>query len=256
MEVPDGWLYDFHCDILHILVFCPSALGLSALLLLPLITDLLLVVTFNTSKPCRRGIFCNARNGLGELLLNEKGPQMRQLPGACGANNNELDDDPPDDTGICRFGLVAEFGFSLLHKHVRYHGANSLQQQLWAKPSLTRWNTCSLRISFRRALRSLTRVSISCSLPLSLLSIWPDSPMTRSSLILIPPLGACADNQPLRPDDELGEKQILWSPDSCAVKVKRPDEAPRCETTRWSLSNTSCRREKSPCQHSITAAII
>lgn len=35
-------------------------------------------------------------------------------------------------------------------------------------------------------------------------------------------------------------KQILWSPESAALNVKRPDEEPFWETTRWSLSNTSC----------------
>ena len=42
------------------------------------------------------------------------------------------------------------------------------------------------------------------------------------------------------PEDEDGVKQILWSPESAALKVKPPAEEPFWETTRWSLSNTSC----------------
>lgn len=67
------------------------------------------------------------------------------------------------------------------------------------------------------------------------------SPMARSNENLIAPrspLGAPPLNHPPEgaPD---GAKQIRWSPESAAVNVKRPFAAPRCDTTRWSLSNVS-----------------
>jgi hypothetical protein len=63
----------------------------------------------------------------------------------------------------------------------------------------------------------------------------------------MPPLGACAESHEERPDEDVGVKQILWSPDSWAVKVNRPEEEPRWETTRWSLSKTSYRVAVSSC---------
>jgi hypothetical protein len=48
------------------------------------------------------------------------------------------------------------------------------------------------------------------------------------------------ESQALLPELDEGVKQILWSPESAAVKVNRPDDAPFCETTRWSLSKISC----------------
>lgn len=105
--------------------------------------------------------------------------------------------------------------------------------------SLTLWKTCSLRMSFNLALRSLTRVVISCSLSLSSLSIWLVSPITMSRRSLMPPLGFVMESQPVRPLLDEGMKQILWSPASAAEKVKRPEEVPRWETTRWLLSKIS-----------------
>lgn len=80
---------------------------------------------------------------------------------------------------------------------------------------------------------------MSCSLSLSELSIALDSPMVMSSVSLMPPLGFEVLSQPVLPLSEDGVKQILWSPASCAVKVKRPPEPPFCETMRWLLSNSS-----------------
>lgn len=108
------------------------------------------------------------------------------------------------------------------------------------KKKRTLWKTCSRRISCNLAFRSLTRDAMSCNLSLSLLSIWPVSPITRSSFILMPPLGLCAESHADRPEVDEGTKQILWSPASWAVKVKRPEAEPRWETTRWLLSKTSC----------------
>lgn len=67
---------------------------------------------------------------------------------------------------------------------------------------------------------------MSWSLVLSVDSISED-PMAKSSVNLMPPLGCSAESQPGRPEDEEGVKQILCSPASAAVKVKRPEEEPR-----------------------------
>lgn len=58
----------------------------------------------------------------------------------------------------------------------------------------------------------------------------------------MPPFGLEVLNQPVLPLSEEGVKQILWSPASCAVKVKRPPEPPFCVTMRWLLSKSSCSR--------------
>lgn len=87
-------------------------------------------------------------------------------------------------------------------------------------------------MSFNRAFRSLTRVVMSWILLLSLLSIWLVSPITRSSVNLIPPFWFLVDSQPGRPEVDEGVKQTLWSPESAAEKVKRPEAWPRWETTR------------------------
>jgi hypothetical protein len=160
---------------------------------------------------------------LGQLLLNEEGSEMRKLPGAGNAKNNELNDDPSNNTGVCRLGLISELGLSFL-----LHSVVSLLF-CWAcwLVTLTRWNTCSLRMSERRALRSLTRDVMSWILPLSLLSIWLVSPITRSRVSLMPPLGFLAESHEVRPELEDGVKQSLWSPASAAEKVKRPEAAPR-----------------------------
>jgi hypothetical protein len=48
----------------------------------------------------------------------------------------------------------------------------------------------------------------------------------------MPPIGWRAESQPEEPEFDEGVKQILWSPDSAAVKVKRPDEEPFWLMTR------------------------
>ena len=94
-------------------------------------------------------------------------------------------------------------------------------------------------MSFRRALRSRTRVARSSILDLSPPSSALVSPMATSSVRRMPPLGAVADSQLDRPLLDEGVKQILWSPASAAVKVNLPEAPPRWETTRWSLSKIS-----------------
>lgn len=58
------------------------------------------------------------------------------------------------------------------------------------------------------------------------------SPMVMSKVSLMPPLGLAVLSQPVLPLSEVGVKQILWSPASAAVKVKRPPEPPLCDTMR------------------------
>jgi len=62
--------------------------------------------------------------------------------------------------------------------------------------------------------------------PLSVLSIALVSPMARSRVSLMPPIGCKAESQPAEPELDEGVKQILWSPESAALKVKRPAEDP------------------------------
>jgi hypothetical protein len=39
---------------------------------------------------------------------------MRKLPGAGDAKNDELNNDPSNNTGVCRLGLISELGLSFL----------------------------------------------------------------------------------------------------------------------------------------------
>jgi hypothetical protein len=52
---------------------------------------------------------------LGQLLLDEEGSEMRELPGASDAKHNELNNDPSNNAGVCRLGLISELGLSLLY---------------------------------------------------------------------------------------------------------------------------------------------
>lgn len=54
------------------------------------------------------------KESLGKLLLDEEGPQMRQLPGTGDAEHGQLDQDPAHNTRVGRLGLVAELGFAFL----------------------------------------------------------------------------------------------------------------------------------------------
>ncbi len=53
---------------------------------------------------------------LCQLLLDEKRPQVRELPCAGDAQNNQLQQCPSNNTRVCGFGLISEFGFTLLYK--------------------------------------------------------------------------------------------------------------------------------------------
>jgi hypothetical protein len=52
--------------------------------------------------------------GLRQFLLDEEVAEVGELPGAGADDDDELDDDPADDAGVCEFGMVSEFGFSFL----------------------------------------------------------------------------------------------------------------------------------------------
>jgi len=58
------------------------------------------------------------------------------------------------------------------------------------------------------------------------------SPMAKSRVNLIPPVGCKALSQPVLPEVEDGTKHILWSPESAAVNVNRPADDPFWDTTR------------------------
>jgi hypothetical protein len=67
----------------------------------------------------------SAPASLRKLLLDEETPQMRQLPRARHTKHTQLDQRPPDDSGVHGFGLIAEFGFSLLR--IRQHDTQTLR---------------------------------------------------------------------------------------------------------------------------------
>ena len=68
------------------------------------------------ANPCLtfRFVTTLAEVGSSELLLDEERPQMGQLPCTCSSEDHQLDHHPSNDTGVCGFGLVSEFGLSLL----------------------------------------------------------------------------------------------------------------------------------------------
>lgn len=197
------------------------------------------LVSLNLTNP---SIFYNAAQSITfscQLLLDEEGPQVRKLPCTGDAQNDQLNQRPSHNPCVGRLRLISEFRFTLLH---HYQHAIQIKKYLTPKNNrkmLTLWKTCSRLMSCNLPFKSLTLFTISWILPLSVLSIALVSPIAKSSVNLMPPMGWRADSQPVEPEFEEGVKQILWSPDSAALKVKRPDEEPFCETTRWSLSNTS-----------------
>lgn len=63
-------------------------------------------------------LFFNQSN-LGQLLLNEERPQVRELPSARNGQNSQLNESPADNTTVGSLGLVTEFGFTfLLGNHI------------------------------------------------------------------------------------------------------------------------------------------
>ena len=51
---------------------------------------------------------------LSQLLLDEEGPQMRQLPGTSRRENSDLNQSPADNARVGGLGLVTELGLTLL----------------------------------------------------------------------------------------------------------------------------------------------
>lgn len=51
---------------------------------------------------------------LCELLLDEEGAQMRELPCASDAEDGKLNQGPADDARVCVFRLVTELGLAFL----------------------------------------------------------------------------------------------------------------------------------------------
>lgn len=49
-------------------------------------------------------------------MLDEEGSQMGELPSAGSSHDDQLNDDPPDDSTVGYLGLISELGFTLLFK--------------------------------------------------------------------------------------------------------------------------------------------
>ena len=92
-------------------------------------------------------------------------------------------------------------------------------------------------MSCNLAFRSLTLCTRSLILSLSLLSISLVSPIARSRCSRTP---SGWPNHELPDEGFVARKHMRCSPDSAAVKVKRPLFAPFWFTTRWSLAKVSC----------------
>lgn len=164
-------------------------------------------------------------------MLDEESAQVRELPRACPAQHNKLQKRPLHDPRVRGLALIPELGLAFLCMvSIPSLRINS------ATPSLTRWNTCSLRISCSRLLISFTRCTISAIFSLSLLSISLVSPIARSRCSRIP-FGWLLNHPELCA--WLAQKHSLCSPESIAVNVNRPLPLPFWFTTRWSLSKVS-----------------
>lgn len=174
-----------------------------------------------------------------QLLLDEEGAQVRELPCAGDAEHDDLDEGPAHDAGIGRLGLIAELGFALLQQvSKKVRGGCGQFEGEGGKGGRTRWKSCSRLISHRRPLRSLTFWTRSPNLPVSSESSCEALPMARSRASLTPPT-LWPPSQPVCPVLCEAVKQMRWSPESAEVKVTLPACAPRLVTMRWSLSKTS-----------------
>lgn len=54
------------------------------------------------------------QSNLGQLLLNEERPQVRELPSARNGQNSQLNESPADNARVGSLRLVTEFGFTFL----------------------------------------------------------------------------------------------------------------------------------------------
>lgn len=177
---------------------------------------------------------------LGKLLLDKERSQMRQLPRASTGKNNELDNRPSNDTGICGLGLVAELSLSLLQTV-----STALTILSYHSVVYTRWKICSLLTSCSLEFSSCTFCVSVCTFSLSVLSILLVSPMAKSSVNLTVP---CTPelSQPPPEGTFWGVTQMRCCPESAALNVNLPCDEPRWATMRWLLSNVSSTVTKTP----------
>lgn len=61
---------------------------------------------------CNNG--SNKADALRELLLDEEGAEVGELPGGGSGEDDELDDDPTDDARVGGLRVVSELGFTFL----------------------------------------------------------------------------------------------------------------------------------------------
>ena len=92
-----------------------SPFSLLSHLLFPLTSPIhtIVVAAFPTAPLC--SFVKLAGRGLSKLLLDEEGAEVGELPRAGYTQDGELDERPADDAGVGGFGLIAEFGFTLLY---------------------------------------------------------------------------------------------------------------------------------------------
>lgn len=69
---------------------------------------------YRATQECRYNWFSKA-SILRELLLNEEGSQVGELPCTGSAQNDNLNQHPSNDTSIGGFGLVSELGLAFLY---------------------------------------------------------------------------------------------------------------------------------------------
>lgn len=65
---------------------------------------------------CLRHVTEELMKLLRKLLLDEEAAEVRKLPGAGSAEDDELQQDPADDAGVGGLGLITEFGFTFLFR--------------------------------------------------------------------------------------------------------------------------------------------
>lgn len=68
----------------------------------------------NSPKQLHVGRVLDRAGALRELLLDEEGAEVGELPGGGGGEDDELDDDPADDAGVGGFRVVSELGLTFL----------------------------------------------------------------------------------------------------------------------------------------------
>lgn len=199
---------------------------------------------------------------------------MTHLPDTDHTQDDQLQHSPPYHTRVGQFWLIPEFNFTFLYAEQLFQSIASLCPSAL---SLTRWESCSRRISWTRSFSSCTFLAksmISKSSTLWALSYYikhaslPDnvslwscpspagSSKSISNVIFYGRSRTCQFLSPPHHSNSLkkihtvfvesnheagaGERQIEWSPDSADVKVNRPLAPPWRDTTMlpWGISST------------------